>query len=232
MTSQNRIVTVFRLSRHAAVCVGLRRRRTRVAEPCTVGILRSASSHTSPSPKRSRVNAPLEGPRPALEGWRSIRIPVITHRSHRVPCPRFGRAVGLRQRPSRRCWVSFDVAKMAVEAAMKAGADYADARTGHRRDRVAHRPQPGDGGHRPLDVLGRRRARPGRRSLGVRGHLPAGRSRGRADGDARGRDREGGLAPPGHAGRRSRRSSRSSRPGAARWRRTRSRSRSRRRSPC
>ena len=77
-------------------------------------------------------------------------------------------------RPPGRCSVSFDVAKMAVEAAMKAGADYADARTGHRRDRIAHRPQPGDGGDRPIDVHRRRRSGPRGRSLGVRGDLPAG----------------------------------------------------------
>ena len=49
--------------------------------------------------------------------------------------------------------MSFDVAKMAVEAAVKAGADYADARPAP-MNRVADRPQPGDGGHRPHDSIG------------------------------------------------------------------------------
>jgi TldD protein len=44
--------------------------------------------------------------------------------------PRFGGPLGPMASPSGGVRVSFDVAKMAVEAAMKAGADYADARTG------------------------------------------------------------------------------------------------------
>ena len=43
-----------------------------------------------------------------------------------------------------------DVARQAVEAARAAGATYADARVVSEEGRVAHRPQPGDGGHRPL----------------------------------------------------------------------------------
>ena len=93
--------------------------------------------------------------------------------------------------------MSFDVAKMAVEAAMKAGADYADARTGDRRDRVAHRPQPGDGGHRPRPSstgVGIRVLVDG--SLGFAATVAAGRTRGRhAHGHARRRDRAGGLPP-------------------------------------
>ncbi len=79
---------------------------------------------------------------------------------------------------------------------MKAGADYADARTGTDESRVPHGPQPGDAGHRSLHVLGGRGACPRRGAMGLRRDVTSGRTGGRSHGDAGGRDREGGRRPP------------------------------------
>ena len=64
----------------------------------------------------------------------------------------------------------------------KAGADFADARAGiDETESLTVRNQEMEGIDRATSI-GRRRARPGRRPLGVRGHLPAGRGGGRAHG--------------------------------------------------
>jgi TldD protein len=125
--------------------------------------------------------------------------------------------------------VSFDVAKMAVEAAMKAGADYADARTGtDETESLTVRNQEMEGIDRSTSS-----------GVGVR-VLAGGRwgfaATSRQDEPEVVRTASLAVEIAKAASRAPRSSSLPSsrwlRPGAAPWRRTRSRSRSRRRSPC